>query len=1526
MRLTFWFIVLACSVVSVKVMGAVSAFADTRLTAFEGQIYNDFGCANAVSGDFSVVGAKGDFDNGMGAGAIYLFKHDGGNWVNHQKIYPENPSEGDQFGSDVDISDTFLIVGTPIAKRNGISNGSVYIFTKEADNWVPQTELYIEDGPSYAYFGTSVAISDNLAIVGAVGEELGVVYIYRFDGNAWLREARLENPNQTCLNCNGFGNTVAISGNYAVVGSENDNENGNRAGTVYIYAYQHNSWHLQQKLLDPNGGSDGAFGSSVAMDGDYVIVGASGYYEKAAFIFKRTGGSWELHSRLGPFTGEENLSTGKTVDIDGDFAIIGSMIYHRSGNDWFFTASLDVTGEVVPGSAAISDSQAMVGFRDFWSTSPSYYGVSIADIPATAPMIRVPISNQLQYVDFASYIVSDLNDVFLEPDERALTYTVESDGYTIPGVDGTRLRLDSVAGFIGVSKVMVTASNGIAETTCSFDVDVIPKNKIVSEDFLKDNQFGSAMAVHENFTIIGAPGDDVNGKESGAAYIFRREGEQWIQQSKLLPSGGSELKRFGTAVSICPEYAAVVEQGRWDLLNSALYIYRKVGDDWVEEAILLPDTETHNDCFGTFVSISDGYTIVSAQPKDVSSEDSLSVYVYKRTGETWNLQNRLIPDQTYGRTDRFGQSCLLENGRLFVHTAHLDESGSVIVQYEFEEVDGSWVLQTKLSSQVGAFITSESTVFTSGDRIIVGGPSSERVHIIQKSGSEQTSWSSITASDGVGGDHFGGSVLLAGNFAIIGAPYDDKNEGNSGSAYVFFYDGGHWYQQSKIMPVDAEANEHFGSCLAAHGNTVMINSHNAVYVYQLSENTPVIQTPIPIQVQHVGFDPFTLPDLNTVFKDPDGDPLSYSVESDGNTVATLTGSIPTIAPAPGFEGTGSLVSITATDGEHSTTLSVRIIILPTNMIFPDQQNLAFGVHVATSGTHAIIGATSSASIYVHNAITWEKETDITSMSGPLAVSILGDYAIVGSYSDRRATVFKREGKNWTPCSQLTPAEASDESNFGASVALSENFALVGQEVVGNHGRVHIFKKNGDTWPLHAFLEEDVDDSGVEYGYAVDLTDHYAIVGRGKTGGGPVSIYERCGDTWRRQTKLSPNDPYFGSSVGISGHYAIVGSGFESFCPSSARIFKRNGKTWNLQTLLSESPCKLVDIYGNYAISGNFYVDRFGFISGSAKIYKRTADTWRSMDDVIDYHSDIWLWTYGRSVAISESYVMTGALGGQRLTDEDFSVSSGLVFVSDPLSDLFFSESGPNQTVFEGTTVYLDGSASRGPSGSSLQFQWIQLEGSDVVLSDSLDSNPHFVTPPVKIDGEDLVFELLVTDENLRKDRTSVCITIRDNGIADFESDVISFKSAAGANIGIRIDNKGNLTRLKVLDPATLPVVHETVDTLPYELVEMDIHVPDKAETCRISFFLPEPAPEGAELHVFSSDGTSVPFNGDLQFREDRKALTFSLNDGGTYDSDGIQNNSITSIIGIHAKEAEDVEETTDQDDGGQQGCFIGVLY
>jgi murein DD-endopeptidase MepM/ murein hydrolase activator NlpD len=249
---------------------------EEKLIASDGEHNDQFGKSVSISGDYAIVGADGDNDH---TGSAYIFQRTGSSWTEVSKIKASDGAPSDRFGWSVAISGDYAIVGADSDDDNGIYSGSAYIFQRTGSSWSQLQKLTASDGAAYDYFGKSVSISGDYAIVGAAGDDdngpysnSGSAYIFQRTGSSWSQLQKLTASDGAAYDY--FGECVAISGNYAIAGAHCDDDNGINSGSAYIFQRTGSSWSQLQKLTASDGASGDEFGRFAFISGDYAIVGA----------------------------------------------------------------------------------------------------------------------------------------------------------------------------------------------------------------------------------------------------------------------------------------------------------------------------------------------------------------------------------------------------------------------------------------------------------------------------------------------------------------------------------------------------------------------------------------------------------------------------------------------------------------------------------------------------------------------------------------------------------------------------------------------------------------------------------------------------------------------------------------------------------------------------------------------------------------------------------------------------------------------------------------------------------------------------------------------------------------------------------------------------------------------------------------------------------------------------------------------------------------------------------------------------
>lgn len=310
---------------------------EQKILPDDGTAYERFGEAVAISGDIVVIGAPYSGFNGTGyAGAAYIFVRDSnGIWSQQQKLNPSSGSDVGRFGSSVGIHNDSVIIGAPKDDVGGTDSGRAYVFARDLnDNWNQQVAFAPGDAGEFA--GISVDIHNDTAVIGVYFDLSyeGSAYVYERDINGtWSSQQRISASDGSTTDF--FGISVAVHGDTVAVGAYYDDDNGSNSGSAYAFVRGVNGiWTQQDKLLASDGSSAAYFGHKIAVYGENIVIGAkgdsvSGEDAGSAYVFSRDiNGDWSQLQKLESTDLGSYDEYGGSVDIDADSIIIGA-----HGND-----------------------------------------------------------------------------------------------------------------------------------------------------------------------------------------------------------------------------------------------------------------------------------------------------------------------------------------------------------------------------------------------------------------------------------------------------------------------------------------------------------------------------------------------------------------------------------------------------------------------------------------------------------------------------------------------------------------------------------------------------------------------------------------------------------------------------------------------------------------------------------------------------------------------------------------------------------------------------------------------------------------------------------------------------------------------------------------------------------------------------------------------------------------------------------------------------------------------------------------
>ena len=290
-----------------------------KLTASDGRPGDYFGTSVSISGNHALVGA--DLDD-SGTGAAYVFAFDGTTWTQQAKLTASDGAPSSYFGGSVSLSGNRALIG---AYGGADNTGAAYVFVFDGTTWTQEAKLTASDGVANQYFGISVSLSGKRAIVGAdfaLGDGIGSAYVFVFDGATWAQQAKLTAADGAVGER--FGISVSLSGKRALIGAYDAAPAS--AGAAYVFAFNGATWIQEAKLTASDSTSNERFGASVSLSGKRALIGAynDNLSTGAAYVFVGNGTAWSQEAKLTASDGLENSFFGEHVALSGKRALIGA--------------------------------------------------------------------------------------------------------------------------------------------------------------------------------------------------------------------------------------------------------------------------------------------------------------------------------------------------------------------------------------------------------------------------------------------------------------------------------------------------------------------------------------------------------------------------------------------------------------------------------------------------------------------------------------------------------------------------------------------------------------------------------------------------------------------------------------------------------------------------------------------------------------------------------------------------------------------------------------------------------------------------------------------------------------------------------------------------------------------------------------------------------------------------------------------------------------------------------------------------
>jgi Tol biopolymer transport system component len=858
---------------------------ETKLIGADSNAGDEFGSAVAIDGATVAVGSRRGGAGFEASGAVYAFVK-GTTWTQQQKIVANDPENLSRFGSDsLALNGQTLIVGAAYDTINGnAAQGSAYVFVRGGNSWVFQQKLFESTGGQLDYFGFSVSISGDTAVVGAYGATVGgnaaqgKAVVYARSGVTWTVQQELipdgSGPNDH------VGVSVAIDGETILVGAHWDTVTSNRQGSAYVFLRAGSAWNQQQKLIASDASALDEFGRSVALSGETAVVGAvfdsvtrfrqgtayvfgsdaafAGLPDRIAFSSARDGND-EIYTMNPDGSGQTRLTNALGADVTPSVSGDGGLIAfssNRDGNAEIYVMNADGSNQTRLTNNAASDTQPSFS-RDglkivFRSDRDGNEEIYVMNVNGTN--LRRLTNNAL----------SDSAPSFSPAGTRVLFERVDAsnrDLYTMDAADGgnvTRLTTATAADFAGnfarsgTRIVFASGRNGNNEIYV-MNADGTGQTRITNNSSTDTEPFFSPDGTKIVFETDRDGNSEIytmNADGTGAARLTNNtsadRNPDWSgvppqsTAGRVTASDGLPGDTLGTSVAISGNTAVI--GAPWDdfganIVQGSAYVFVKVGGAWVEQQKLSAADGGDGDQFGYSVGIS-GETLIVGAWQDATGANSSqgSAYIFTRSGTAWSQQAKLVaPDGA--PFDFFGESVAIDGSTVVVGAAsdNIGPNADQGTVHVFVRNGSAWQHQQALTAADGAATDRFGTsVAISGETIVIGargddiGANADQgsAYVFVRNGMAWALEQKITASDGTAGDTLGRSVAIAGDTIIAGAPGDNPGGGSfQGSAYVFARSGTAWTQQQKLFAVDGAANDSYGTSVSLSGENALVGAN-----------------------------------------------------------------------------------------------------------------------------------------------------------------------------------------------------------------------------------------------------------------------------------------------------------------------------------------------------------------------------------------------------------------------------------------------------------------------------------------------------------------------------------------------------------------------------------------------------------------------------------------------------------------------------------------------------------------------------
>lgn len=756
------------------------------------------GNAVDLDGDSMIVGAlRTDPFNVTDAGAAYVWRHTPDNgWMLEAELGTNQPAENDIFGVSVSISGDTAAVGASRDDDKGTDAGAAYFFVRSGSTWVRQTKLVALDGAADDQFGSVVVLQGDTMVVTAPRADdgaltdAGAVYIFTRSNLQWSQSQKLTADDAGFGAY--FGTSAALDGDTLIIGAYLDDDPHSNSGSAYVYIRNNGVWTLQQKLTASDSVQGDQFGFSVSLSVDTAVIGATGAdvgapSTGAAYVFTRSNGVWTEQAKL---TAEADAVAGDqfgwSVSISGDTAAIGAIYDDDRATDAGSVFVFTRSGTVWTRQQLLTDENGAAG--DILG-----YAVAVQNDTLAA---GAPFDDEGGTDTGSVFTFTRSGDVWTQ-EQKVVDASPAAENYF-----GQSVAVSGDTAIVGAPQILAPSEGtnpGAAYVFIRSGAGWILQQKLEAGDTQAEGRyFGKSVSIDGDTAVVGAPNDSQGARFSGAAYVFTRANGVWTQQAKLKALDVAALANLGESVSLSGDTLiagaplATVNGTR----TGAAYFFIRSGTEWTQEVKQIASDRAASDLFGSSVSVSGtGDTVVvGAYQHSGAGNLSGAAYVFARVGGFWTEQAKLADFANLVAGDTFGRSVSISGNTVLVSDDGDDTMGfEAGATYVFVRAQGLWRRQNKIVNPDA--VSSERfgyTVAISGDTAAIGvpfagdaAPFSGKAFVYKRFNGIWLKVAQLTAADAAEQDWFSWSIAVEGSTVLVGAYQNDGPEYDSGAAYAF---------------------------------------------------------------------------------------------------------------------------------------------------------------------------------------------------------------------------------------------------------------------------------------------------------------------------------------------------------------------------------------------------------------------------------------------------------------------------------------------------------------------------------------------------------------------------------------------------------------------------------------------------------------------------------------------------------------------------------------------------------------------